>query len=195
MDVPRYGDFVLPTLDGDANSRNVTFRDRLYAATPFRWLGLLNAPWLSDGRKHPIARAVHAVRQASFPSSPRLMPPRYPVAPTPRTSTAVLRVSLTAFDRAPKPANGRLKGSSPFNNSLGPMSRPTPGPLGQRQALRQRQELARGKAGRYRGGNCPGCGSAPIEACREADGLGLTAVRLGRFFGLLSIAVVEAGRA
>jgi hypothetical protein len=35
----------------------------------------------------------------------------------------------------------------------------------------QRQELAPGKAGRYRGGNCPGCGSAPIEACRKADGL------------------------
>jgi hypothetical protein len=44
----------------------------------------------------------------------------------------------------------------------------------------------------------PGCGSAPIEACRKADGVHdypLTAVRLGRFFGLLSNAVVEAGRA
>jgi hypothetical protein len=26
------------------------------------------APWLCDGRKHPIARSVHAVRQASSPS-------------------------------------------------------------------------------------------------------------------------------
>lgn len=51
-----------------SNSRNVTLGDRLYAATPFRWLGLAQrqAPWLSDGRKHPIARSVHAVRQASF---------------------------------------------------------------------------------------------------------------------------------
>jgi hypothetical protein len=40
----------------------------------------------------------------------------------------------------------------------------------QRQALRQRQELAPGKAGRYCPGNCPGCGDAPIEACRKADG-------------------------
>ena len=54
----------------------------------------------------------------------------------------------------------------------GPMSRPTPGAaLDHPQALRRRQELAPGKAGRYHGGNCPGCGSAPIEACRKADGL------------------------
>jgi hypothetical protein len=43
------------------------------------------------------------------------------------------------------------------------------GPLHHRQALRPRQELAPGKAGRYRRGNCPGCGNAPIEACCKAD--------------------------
>jgi hypothetical protein len=45
------------------------------------------------------------------------------------------------------------------------------GRLAQRQALCRRQELASAKAGRYHRGNCPGCGSAPIEACRKADGL------------------------
>jgi hypothetical protein len=40
------------------------------------------------------------------------------------------------------------------------MSRPAAG-ASQRQALRQRQELAPGKAGRYRRGNCPGRGNAP----------------------------------
>jgi transposase len=43
----------------------------------------------------------------------------------------------------------------------------------QRQALGLRRELAPGKAGRYPRGNCPGCGSAPIEACRKTDGLRL----------------------
>ena len=47
------------------------------------------APWLSDGRKHPIARSVHAVRQASFPSPPRLKPHDTPVASTPRTIMAI----------------------------------------------------------------------------------------------------------
>ena len=60
------------------------------------------------------------------------------------------------------------------------------------------RSLRQGKQGDNRGGNCPGCGSAPIEACRKADVVHdypLTAVRLGRFFGLLFIAVVEVGRA
>ena len=83
----------------------------------------------------------------------------------------VLKASLTASRRSPKPASGRLRGSSPFDGSLRPDEPPDAGPLEQRQALRQRQELAPGKAGRYHRGNCPGCGSAPIEACREADGL------------------------
>jgi hypothetical protein len=51
------------------------------------------------------------------------------------------------------------------------MSRPTLRPLDPRHALGQRQALAPGKAWRYREGNCPGCGNAPIEACRKADGL------------------------
>ena len=56
--------------------------------------------------------------------------------------------------------------------SSGPMSRPTPGPFRPAPgALRRRQELAPGKAGRYRRRNCPGCGHAPIEAWRKADGL------------------------
>jgi hypothetical protein len=38
-----------------------------------------------------------------------------------------------------------------------PSGRPTPGQLDQRQALLRQQELAPGQAGRYRGGNCPGC--------------------------------------
>ena len=70
-----------------------------------------------------------------------------------------------------------------------------PGPLDQRQALRERQELAPGKAGRYHGGNCPGCGNAPIEACRKADGL---VPYCGSSWALLKdtvIAVVDVGRA
>ena len=80
----------------------------------------------------------------------------------------------------------------------GPVSCPTSRPLDPRQALRPWQELARGKAGRYGGGNCPGCGSAPIEACRKADGVHdypLTAVRLGRYLTITVIAVVDVGRA
>ena len=84
---------------------------------------------------------------------------------------------LLAFDRLLKPASGRLKGASSFDGSLRPdeppdarTARPAPGG-GQRQALRPRLELAPGKAGRYRRGNCPGCGNAPIEACCKADGL------------------------
>jgi hypothetical protein len=91
---------------------------------------------------------------------------------------------LSALDRSSKPPSCRLKGSSPFDGRYGPTSRPTPGPLDQRQALeqrqalRQRQELAPGKVGRYREGNCPGCGNAPIEAMSQG---GWTAVRLGRY--------------
>ena len=50
----------------------------------------------------------------------------------------VLRASLTAFDHSPKPASGRLKGSSPFDGSLRPDERPDAGALYQRQALDQR---------------------------------------------------------
>jgi hypothetical protein len=50
--------------------------------------------------------------------------------------------------------------------NLSAAARPAPG-------ARWRRELASGEAGRYRGGNCPGCGNAPIEACRKADGLRL----------------------
>ena len=64
------------------------------------------------------------------------------------------------------------KGSSPVDGSLRPDEPPEAlRPLDQRQALRRRKELAPGKAGRYRRGNCPGCGNAPIEACCKADGL------------------------
>jgi hypothetical protein len=64
----------------------------------------------------------------------------------------------------------RSTASSPLTNSTarsGPMSRPTPGALDQRQAHRRRRELAPGKAGRYPRGNSLGCGNAPIEACRR----------------------------
>ena len=72
-----------------------------------------------------------------------------PPAPAHALAT-VLRASLTAFDRSPKPASGRLKGSSPFDGSLRPDEPPDGrGPLDQRQALRQLEELAPGKAGRY----------------------------------------------
>jgi hypothetical protein len=60
---------------------------------------------------------------------------------------------------------------SPFDGSLRPDEPPDARPLDPREALRQRQELAPGSAGRYRRGNCPGCGNAPIEACCKADGL------------------------
>ena len=101
-----------------------------------------------------------------------------------------------AFDRLAKPTSGRLKAQARSPARSGPMSRPTPARSAAGAPLHQRQELAPGKAGRYGRGNCPGCGSAPIEACRKADGAHeypLTAVRLGRFFGSFSIAVVEAG--
>jgi hypothetical protein len=78
-----------------------------------------------------------------------------------------------------KTTSGRTCRSSvpPYLAGNGGPARPAPGAppgnrsLEQRQALHQRQELAPGKAGRYRGGNCPGCGSAPIEACCKADGV------------------------
>jgi hypothetical protein len=92
----------------------------------------------------------------------------------------------------------------PAHASLRPDEYPTPRSLDQRQALRRRRALQRrealapGGAGRYHGGNCPGCGSAPIEACRKADGVHdypLTAVRLGRYLTITVIAVVDVGRA
>ena len=108
----------------------------------------------------------------------------------------------------PRPRDGPQRLADGFGPLAGapwkgssPMGRPTREPLALDHGSGRRSsatELAPGKTGRYGGGNCPGCGSAPIEACREADGVNdypLTAVRLGRFFGLLSIAVVEAGRA
>jgi hypothetical protein len=87
-----------------------------------------------------------------------------------RALTAVLRASLTGFGRSPRSPE---KGSS-VDGSLRPCrgrstsARPPP-PSGAPQ--RERQELAPGKAGRYDRGNCPGCGNAPIEAYRKADGL------------------------
>jgi hypothetical protein len=78
---------------------------------------------------------------------------------------------VTGFDRSPKPAQRSPEGLK-LDGPLRPEGRPTRGPLDQNRALPpRRQELAPGKAGRYRGGNCPGRGNAPIEACRKADGL------------------------
>ena len=140
--------------------------------------------------------------------------PVLPEAHTVGPLSAQSRPSLTAFDRSPRPASGRLKGSSPFDGLLRPdeppdagaastsaSARPAPRRSGRRQetraaaGFRLRQALAPRKAGRYDGGNCPGCGSAPIEACRKADsrdppgrqrnGGGATAVRLERYYGLL----------
>jgi hypothetical protein len=102
---------------------------------------------------------------------------------------------------SPKPASGRLKGSpsrstasSPLTSSTarpGPMSRPTPGALDQRQARRRRQGLAPGKAGQYPRGNCPGCGNAPIEACRRRMDCGSSWTLLR----ITVVAVIDVGRA
>ena len=60
------------------------------------------APWLSDGRKHPIARSFHAVRQASFPFPPR--PPHDThVAPTPRTIIAIAQATFHSSKLPPNP--------------------------------------------------------------------------------------------
>jgi hypothetical protein len=49
------------------------------------------------------------------------------ISPSPKpTPSPVLRASLTAFDRSPKPASDRLKGSSPFDGSLRPDEPPSP---------------------------------------------------------------------
>ena len=150
------------------------------------------------GRPAPRRRAAGPARSSSGSAFAR--PPSFPayaLRQGPESLTDGFR--LLAQTRT----SSRLKAQAPFEGSLRPMSRPTRGPLDQRQALRrrqalrQRQELARESRGiLWR--QLPRMRNAPIEACRKADGVHdypLTAVRLGRFFGLLSIAVVEAGRA
>jgi hypothetical protein len=63
------------------------------------------------------------------------------------------------------------EGLKPFDDSLRPDETPNAWAARAAAGLRPRQELAPGKAGRYRRGNCPGRCNAPIEACCKADGL------------------------
>ena len=90
--------------------------------------------------------------------------------------------SLTGFDRSPKPGQ-RPPDPSPFDGSPRPDEPPDAGPLDHRQALRRRYEpssprrsvsgrsLRQGRQGDTVEAIAPGCGNAPIEACRKADGL------------------------
>ena len=55
------------------------------------------APWLSDGRKHPIARSVHAVRQASFPSPPGSGPTIPPSRRRPELLSRLLQAIFIAL--------------------------------------------------------------------------------------------------
>jgi hypothetical protein len=71
-----------------------------------------------------------------------------------------------------QPASGRLKGSSPFDGSSDPF-RPTPEPLA------QRQELAPGKAGRYRRAIAPD--PATLRSRHVARRTGSTIIPLLRF--------------
>jgi hypothetical protein len=101
------------------------------------------APWLSDGRKHPIARSVHAVRQASSPSPPRLKPPTIPPSRRRREpSSRLLQATSIALSshqtqsggvHEPAPANSARAGRpaprrrAPIVFQLGLVARP-PGP-------------------------------------------------------------------
>ena len=68
---------------------------------------------------------------------------------SPHALATVLRVSLTGFDRSPKPGRGRRspEDSSPFDGSLRPMSGPTPAARPAAGALRRRRSLRQGRQG------------------------------------------------
>ena len=108
-----------------SNSRNVTLRDRHLRQDIISMIRLAQrqAPWLSDGRKHPIARSVYAVRQASFPSPEAQARHDTPIAPTPRAIIAIAPRYFTS----PKLPQTQCRGlQKPAPASLGPRGLPGP---------------------------------------------------------------------
>ena len=110
----------------------------------------------------------------------------------------VLRASLTAFDREPKPASGRVKGSSPFDGSLRPDEPPDAGAFDQRQALRRPAGAPPATGACAREGRTIPWRQLPRMRQRSDRGMlqgGWTAVRLGRYLRITVVAVVDVGRA